>query len=110
MMSIQYVEVREMENRGAVEPAPSSEVDGSLLVGVEPALEFDGNESRYGSDSIEIFPAFYKGERAWLRRETWQAAYGYSAIGTQESILSFEEGVKIFLEHGAFAFPVPVEA
>jgi len=109
MMSIQYIEVRSLENRGAVDPAPSSEVDGSLLVGVDLALGFDGNESQYGVDSVDIFPAFYRGERCWLRRETWQAAYGYSARGTQESVISFEEGVKIFLERGVFEFPVPVE-
>jgi hypothetical protein len=105
-MAVKYVEVRELENRGAIDPAPSSEVEG-LLVGTESVLEFEANHSSYGEDSVEIFPAFYEGKRAWLRRETWQAAYSYSASGTQEFILSFEDGVKLFLERGVFAFPEP---
>ncbi len=107
---MKYVEIRTLQNRGAVDPAPSTSDEGTLLIGEKSVLSFYGNESSYGSDSIEIFPAFHNGERCWLKRAEWDAAWGYSASGTQEYILSFEEGVKLFLERGIFAFPVPVEA
>ncbi len=64
--TVKYVEVRELECRGAV-----------------------------------------NGERCWLRRDSWQAAHGYSASGTSEYILSFEDGVKLFLERGVFEFRQP---
>ncbi len=110
MTQIWYREVKELENRGAVDPAPSSEVEGTLLIGEEAALEFVSHQSSYGEDATSIFPAFHNGERCWLRRDEWNAAYGYSASGTQESILSFEDGVKLFLEQGVFAFPEPEKA
>jgi len=109
-MAVQYVEIYELENRGAVDPAPSSDVEGTLLVGTQPVLEFEDNHSSYGNDYVKIYPAFHNGERSWLKRAVWSPAYGYSASATQESIVSFEAGVKIFLERGVFAFPQPVEA
>lgn len=105
-MSVQYIERYELQNRGAVDPAPSSEVKG-LLVGTRAALEFTEGQSAYGEDYVSIFPAVYNGNRAWLKQAEWSPAYGYSASGTSEVILSFNEGVKIFLERGVFEFPVP---
>jgi hypothetical protein len=51
---------------------------------------------------VDIYPAIYQGVRAWLRADTWCAESGYSAEGLQETILSFEDGVKFLLEHEAF--------
>ncbi len=106
-MTVQYIEYHELQNRGAVDPAESSEVDGVLLVGTQPSLTFEANYSQYGNDYIKIFPAFHNGERCWLQREEWSPAYGYSASGTQESLISFEEGVALFLERGVFEFVKP---
>jgi len=109
MASTKYVEVRELECRGAVDPSEPEPVEGSLLVGTTPVLEFEDHSRApsYGYDAVDIFPAFHNGERCWLRRDSWQAAHGYSASGTSEYILSFEDGVKLFLERGVFAFPHP---
>jgi len=108
-MSVQYVEYRYLENRGAVDPAEPSDVEGTLLVGTQPALKFTANHSQYGEDYVSIFPAFHNGERSWLKRAEWSHAYGYSASGTQEDVLSFEDGVKLFVERGVFAFPEPAK-
>lgn len=107
MKKITYIEIESLQNRGAVDPGPDTEVAGSLLVGEQRALQFETAESQYGNDYVEIFPAFHDGQRAWLRRDTWRPAHGYSASGIQEKILSFEDGVKFFLERGVFEFPLP---
>lgn len=109
MSKVQYVEYRELECRGAVDPAPSEQVEGTLLVGTKPALQFYDGQTQYGEDRVSIFPAFHNGIRSWLRREVWEAAGHYSASGTQEFVISFEAGVKLFLERGVFGFPVPEE-
>lgn len=107
--AVKYVEVRELECRGAVDPSEPEPVEGSLLVGTTSVLEFEDHSRApsYGYDAVDIFPAFHNGKRCWLRRDSWSPAYGYSASGTQEYILSFEEGVKLFLERGVFEFPQP---
>lgn len=110
MNQIQYVEYRTLQVAGPVDQMPDEELEGSLLVGTKPVLEFEDHFSSNGEDSTSIYPAFHDGKRAWLRRDVWQPAYGYSASGTSEHILSFEDGVKIFLERGVFEFPIPVEA
>jgi len=106
---VKYVEVRELQNRGAIDPAPSSEVEGTLLIGERPVLQFYGNQSSYGEDYISLFPVFHNGQRCWLRRCEWCPAEGYSASGTQDYIISFEDGIKLFLERGVFEFPQPVQ-
>lgn len=110
MTQVQYVEYRDLECRGSIDPAQPEPVEGTLLVGTTSVLSFEDNVTQYGENASSIFPAFHNGERAWLRRDTWQPAYGYSASGTQESILSFEDGVKIFLKRGVFEFPLPTSA
>ncbi|HYU72935.1 MAG TPA: hypothetical protein VEL31_09665 [Ktedonobacteraceae bacterium] len=103
-IAVQYVEYRKLECRDAINPTAPEEVEGTLLVGTRPALEFESNYSQYGNDYVKIFPAFHNGQRAWLERAVWCPAYGYSASGTQEYILSFEAGMKLFLERGVFEF------
>jgi hypothetical protein len=110
MKQVQYIEYRDLECRGPVDPGQPEPIEGSLLVGAEPVLSFEDHVSSYGEDSSSIFPAFYNGVRAWVRRDVWSPAYGYSASGTQESILSFEDGVLLFLGRGVFEFPEPVPA
>lgn len=102
-----YVEVRALARRTAIEPAPEQGVQGILLVATEAALHYSANQSHYGADSVDLYPAVYRGDRCWLRRAEWQATGEYSAYGTSETILSFEDGVKLFLEREVFAFPVP---
>lgn len=63
---MKYIERRELECRGAVDPAPSEPVEGTLLVGEKAVLEFSANQSQYGEDDVSIFPAFHNRERCWL--------------------------------------------
>lgn len=105
---ISYVLWRTLQRRSAVDPLPPQQVQKPLLVGPS-VLHFYSHETDYGEDSTMIYPAFYGEERCWVRRDVWFAAEGYSATGTSDSILSFEDGVKLFLEHDMFAFPYPEE-
>jgi len=107
-MEVTYKEVRTIANRGAIEQAEDSDIFG-LLVGDQLALKYDDNHSQYGYDAVRIYPAFYDGKRSWFKTERWYPGHGYSASGYQEIILSFEDGVKIFLERGVFSFPIPEE-
>lgn len=102
-----YRRIRDLECRGAVESAPSEEVEGVLLVGTQAVLSFYDHESSYGEDYSEVFPAFHNGNQCWLRRDTWNPSRGYSASGTSEYILSFEEGVKLLIEREVFSLPNP---
>jgi len=90
--------------RGPVDPLPDREVDGTLLVGEKPIGEWPANHSDCGRDNVEVFPAYHNGGKAFVVREEWQPDYdrGYNAQGTDEYILSFEDGVKLLLEHGAY--------
>jgi hypothetical protein len=109
MTAVQYIEKKTLARRGPIDPLPPIDVKGTLLVGEQPVLDYEEGHINTGCDHVEIFPAFYNGKRAWLRRATWNPAWGYTASGTWEDILSFEEGVMLFLEHGAFAFPPPAQ-
>ena len=102
--TMQFVEKRFLRKRYAVESAPSVPVHGTLLVSTRPVLTFIDNETQFGEDYIDIFAAFHNGSRCWLRRATWSPAPRYSGEGVEEEILSFEEGVRLFLEHGVFQF------
>lgn len=79
-------------------------VNPTLLVGEKDVLEYiDGNDVS-GFYTVSIRPCFHKGEKAFLKKEVWNANYGYSAVGTFEAIIDFEEGVRIFLEQGVYDF------
>lgn len=110
-MEITYTERRALACRGPNEPMPDTPVEGGiLLVGATPALTYGDNQSPYGEDQVSLYPAIWQGARAWLRRAVWYPAAGYSASGTEESILGFEEGCRILIERGVFAFPAPAPA
>lgn len=104
---VQYIEQTTLSNRGPVDQGAEIDIAGSLLVGTDYALTYREDFTTYGHDTVYIFPAFVNGERGWLKRAVRDANFGYSASGTQETILTFDEGVKIFLEHETFKFPTP---
>jgi hypothetical protein len=107
-MQLKYTHYRVLSTRGPIESGPDIDVDGVLLVADDsPALVFTTRHSDLGHDRVEIYPAFHNGDQSWLRRCTWMPGFGYSASGTQESILPFEDGLRIFLERGVFALHVP---
>ncbi|SRR6266700_3196540 len=99
-----FVEKYTLEQRGAVDPAPDLEVEGTLLIGVECLLSFYAGQCNYGEDRVSIYAAFHNGVKCFIQRSTWCPAHGYSASGTQESIVSFETGAKIFLTYNVFNF------
>ena len=77
------------------------EVEGSLLVG-EIIHTWNGGHDHYGSEDYYLRPAYYKGEKAFLKSWSWCPAPGYCASGEGESILTFDEGVKLLLKLGAY--------
>ncbi len=107
---IKYTQVRTLRTRGPVDQEPDREVDGVLLVGDRPALEFEDRHSQAGCDAVTIYPAFTGAEpfQCWLVHRRWHAAHGYSASGVQENVIPFAQGAQIFLERGVFALPPPV--
>lgn len=108
--TVWYSEKRTLACRGAVDSAPDELVEGILLVGEKSILNFYDNQSSFGEDSVSIYPAIHDGKRCWLRCEDWQPAEGYSCYGLRsEFIISFEDGVRLFLERGVFEFPKPEE-
>lgn len=107
MPKITYIEWETLASRGAVDQGPDIEVQGLLLVSEQRALKFDTPGGQFGYDAVELFAAVHDGKRAWVRRDTWCPNHGYSASGVSEEILSFEDGVKLFLERGVFAFELP---
>lgn len=78
------------------------EVEKSLLVS-DTIYSWDADHSRYGYNSYDIRPCFHGGEKAFLLEWSWCPAPGYSAQGEGEEILTFENGVKLLIEHGAYA-------
>jgi|SRR5579859_3061137 len=110
MFPVDYREQRLLACRNSTADSAPFEVDGSLLVGTCYVLKYHDNFSQYGNDVVYLYPAFHKGERCWLRRFVWSADSPYTAYGTMEEIISFEDGVQLFLEQGVFEFPVPVES
>lgn len=108
---IKYTQVRTLRSRGPVDQEPDREVDGVLLVGDRPALEFEDRHSQAGCDAVTIYPAFTGAEpfQCWLVHRRWHAAHGYSASGVQENVIPFAQGVQIFLERGVFTLILPTE-
>lgn len=115
---ITYNQIRTLRTRGPIEQLPDRGVDGVLLVGQEPAIEFEDRHSIAGHDRVALYPAFGDAEaldclganggaRCWLELRRWVGAHGYSAHGAEERLITFEAGVRIFLERGVFAFDVP---
>lgn len=99
---MQFIVKRELETRGAVDPGEPELIDGTLLVGEETVLMWTENHGPYGHDYCTLRPAFHKGNRMWLKRAIWQSAAGYSANGTQEDIMGYEEGVNLLITHGVY--------
>jgi len=85
--------------RGAIEGQEPEPVE-SLLVSTEPIASWMANHISYGHDDCSLWPAWHSGKRVWLLREVWSAARGYSAWGTQDTVLGLEQGIKLLIERG----------
>jgi len=78
------------------------EVDGSLLVGQKKIFGYDEDNSNYGWNDCQIFPAFYKGDKAFLIRKIWRPISPYEGHGCHEEIVSFLKGATLLIEKGAY--------
>ena len=106
-----YKHVKSLACRGPVDQQVDVQVDSVLMVGDVTALTWDEPESQLGYDTCDLKPAWYNGERAWLQRSVWSSNPPYTCDGlTEDTILSFEEGVKILIKEGVFSFPAPGDA
>lgn len=82
-----------LARRSPVEPMEPEEVDGILHVfDQQPVYEAETSIGQFGSDWTTFYRAFYNGKPAFLRRDVWEPAVHSSALGTLETILTFEEG------------------
>jgi hypothetical protein len=94
-----YIRWNSLACRGPIEQMEDEEVEGELLVGKKHILEWETEENLYGNDLCYLFPAINNGERCWVRRDEWEPAYGYSAEGIAEYIISFEEGLRLLIQY-----------
>lgn len=101
-----YLEWRTLRT-GWNNDATETEVNGTLLVGEKVALGYEEKPNREGQFYCSLRPAFSNGVRAWFLRKEWEAGHGYNASATFDVVITFEEGVRIFLERGVFAFSGP---
>jgi hypothetical protein len=79
------------------------DVEGTLLVG-DTVHSWDGDFGYYGHHNYDIYPAYYNGEKAFLKAWTWCPAAGYSANGDGEEIVTFEDGIKTLIKRGAYGW------
>lgn len=100
-MARPFFEKAHLQQRGAVGPAPDEYING-LLVDDSPIGRWEEGECQYGSDAVRIYPAYHCGKKAFLLERVWCPELGYCASGTEETVISFEEGVKLLLAHGAY--------
>jgi hypothetical protein len=89
--------------RGAVNQNEPERIE-NLLIGERAIGKWDDRSRSpgYGWDYVKMYPAYYKGEKTFVEERIWCPAEGYSASGTEERVISFEEGVKILLKKGAY--------
>jgi hypothetical protein len=106
---MRYTEVRSLTTRSAVDQAADRAVEGILLVGDSCALQFFDSEDRTGHDRVTLWPAVHAGQRMFLLRREWCPRYGYCALGTDERLVPFGDGVRMLVERGVFTLPVPEE-
>ena len=62
---------------------------------------------RTGGYSHFLYPAWQGDKQCWLKSTSWDAASPYKWAEGREEIIPFEEGVKLMIEHGKFAFQPP---
>lgn len=78
-----------------------------FFVGEVEALSWDDVGDRYGYDSHSIYPAFQSEERRWYHTWCYNQRGEYKATGYGSELLSFEDGIRLLVEHDCFRFPVP---
>lgn len=100
-MARPFFERTTLKRRSAVDPAPDEYING-LLVDDEPIGRWEEGQCQYGSDAVRVYPAYHCGKKVFLLERVWCPSMGYCVSGTEEEIISFEDGVKMLLAHGAY--------
>ena len=106
MASMTYRERATLLRRDACNQAPPEETE-TFLIGNRMIAEYEENHSSYGCDVTRMYPAWKEGKRAFLLDRGCNPAQGYSAEGTEEVLISFEDGLRIILEKGLYGALVP---
>jgi len=103
---LRFVEQNTLKTRGPVDSQPDEECE-MFLRSETSVLRWESGHSRAGYDVNDLFPAWIGGKRGFMLRRMWWALSPYSAEGTQDVLLSFEQGVKILIEQGVYDFAAP---
>lgn len=110
MSEIKYV-VKETIQLNVFPNGSKYEPINSLLVGELNIYEWDTPQDGSGREEYKLYPAYYKGEKAWVLWKRRNSIANYIGEGEGEEILSFEDGVKLLIKNGAYEwmFPRPEE-
>jgi hypothetical protein len=103
----EFALVTSLADRDALNPLPDREVQGGPLFVGKSVARFDGDRRSVGHDRITVYPACLAGEWCWLIHRRWCPARGYCASGELDEILSFEDGIRLMVEHGVFSWIFP---
>jgi len=99
---MKYIEKDFLLCRGVVDQAAPEEVP-VFMVGVKHIASWDDNFCKEGNDSNYLFPAFEQETgRGFLLISKWNPAEGYCSAGTDERLISFEEGIRLLCERGLY--------
>jgi hypothetical protein len=104
--TMNFLECSLLKTRSAVEQDADTEVP-TFLCAEYSVLQWEDRHSRAGKDKVGLFPAWVEGKRAFMIRRNWCAGHGYTADGIHDTLITFEEGVKLLVEHGVYNFPAP---
>lgn len=106
---LRFIEQTTLQTRGPVDSEPDVECE-TFLRSEKSILCWQSGHERAGYDYNHLFAAWVNGKRAFLLRKIWHALAPYCADGTHESLLTFEEGVKLLVENGVYDFAAPKKA
>ena len=103
---LRFIEQNTLKTRSGVSSEPDVEIK-TFQRSETSVLRWESGHNVAGYDCNNLFPAWVKGKRAFLLRRVWRALSPYNADGTQEDLLTFEQGVKILIEQGVYDFAAP---
>lgn len=99
---MKFVEIRTLRQRGPIEQLLDTALDRIVMKGEAYIAQWEEGETQYGSDVASIFPTVDRGERGFLVTKDWCASGNYCAEGTEDSLLTLEEGACLILERGGW--------
>lgn len=93
---MKFLECSLLKTRSAVEQDADTDVP-TFLCAEYCVLKWEDRHSRAGKDKVGLFPAWVEGKRAFMIRRDWCAGHGYTADGIHDTLITFEEGVKLLV-------------